>query len=56
MCKDLWIIDYDRACDDYADHVERFGADEARERLQANLKALGFDGPEIDDHVYAICT
>lgn len=51
MCKDLWIIDYESCFDDYGDHVERFGEEEARQRFRANLKALGFDPHEIDDHL-----
>lgn len=54
MCKDFWLIDYDRCCDDYGEHLIRFGDTEAIARLRANLKALGFDAHEIEHHVAEI--
>jgi hypothetical protein len=51
---DLWLIDYEAISDDYTADCIKFGEDEARERARHNLKALGFDPHEIDNHLTAL--
>lgn len=46
MSKDLWLIEYEQACDAFAD-------DEDEDALRARLKALGMDPTEIADEVAA---
>lgn len=46
MGKDLWMREYEQACDDFAD-------DDDEEAFTARLKSLGFDIDEIMDEIAA---
>lgn len=46
MGKQLWLMEYEAACDAFADD-----GDEAE--FRAKLKSLGFDPAEIDDEIWA---
>ena len=46
MSKDLWMIEFESACEDFA-------TDEDEDRLRARLKALGLDEDEIRDEIAA---
>lgn len=47
MSKDLWFVEYEQACDDFADN-------EDEDAFIARLKALGFDMDEIRDEMAAV--
>ena len=48
MSKDLWLQDYEVACDEFAGEQ----IDEAE--FTARMKQLGFDPGEINDHISAL--
>lgn len=47
MSKDLWIIEYERIAETYANNGDR-------NAFNADMAALGFDRPEIEDHAEAV--
>ena len=50
MSKDLWLIDYEFACDEFS------GGQIDETEFSARLRALGFDPHEIDNHLSALAT
>lgn len=47
MSKDLWLMEYERACDAFIENGDE-------EALSAELKRLGFDADEIRDEIAAL--
>ena len=45
MSKDIWLQDYDVACEEFS------GGQIDENEFRARLKSLGHDPHEIDDHV-----
>ena len=52
--RDLWIMEYERALDDYGFDLEKQGEQDAKDNLKSKLRALGFDQHEIDNELSAI--
>ena len=47
MSKDLWLMEYERACDNFADTDDE-------EAFRAEMKRLGHDPDEIEEHIHEI--